>query len=67
MSKDEMDPTGMGHSIEQAEAALSDLARLAGMYYQKLMNNGVGTNLAHDLVMQYINQIVGNTSGERDP
>ena len=54
---DKLNPIQMAHDLEQAEAALESLARLAAAYHKALVDNGVDGILAYDLVRDYMRSI----------
>ncbi len=43
-----------GNAIEQGQAALRDLAQLAGSYYKSLIDENIPDDLAYGLVMDYM-------------
>ena len=62
---DKLEPTP-GNMIEQAEAALEDLAGLAGTFYKELIDKGVDGILAHDLVVNYMSGIFAGAQGKEN-
>ena len=56
---DKFDPIQMAHELEQAEAALEDLAKLAAAYHTALIDNGIPELLAHDLIRDYMKSLRG--------
>ena len=63
---EKLDPIQWAHIKEQMEAHLVDMAKLAGIYYQGLLESGFPTEYAFILVRDYMNSIVNGGNDEED-
>lgn len=53
MNPDELKRAAMGASADQAEAALEQVARLLGSFFQNLVKHGIPHELAGEMTRDY--------------